>query len=101
MYQQLYPHSRSNKFCTRIFNVFDSNRDNFLDFGEFLKAIKITMTGNINDKLKCAFEIYDLNGDGKIDKSEMKKILTYIYEMLGEDKFKIGRYSRIAEKKLI
>ena len=74
MYRQLYPHSKSDKFCARIFTIFDRNKDNFLDFEEFLRAIKITMSNNVKDKLKCAFEIYDLKGDGKIDKKEMKKI---------------------------
>lgn len=100
MYKQLYPNSKSSKFCARIFEIFDCNKDNFLDFNEFLRAIKITMNGDVNDKLKCAFEIYDLKGDGKLDKKEMKKILNHIYDMLGEDNRRYRRMSKIADKKV-
>jgi Ca2+-binding EF-hand superfamily protein len=100
MYRQLYPYSRSDKFCGRIFTIFDCNKDNYLDFGEFLRAIRITMRGDINEKLKCAFEIYDLKGDGKIDKREMKKTLNSIYDMLGEDNRRYRRNSKFAEKKV-
>lgn len=100
MYRQLYPYSRSDKFCNRIFAIFDQNKDNKLDFFEFLRAIKITMNGDIRDKLKCAFEIYDLNGDGKIDKKEMKKVLNHIYDMLGEDTLKYRRHGKITDKKV-
>jgi Ca2+-binding EF-hand superfamily protein len=100
MYRQLYPHSKSDKFCARIFTIFDRNKDNFLDFEEFLRAIKITMSNNVKDKLKCAFEIYDLKGDGKIDKKEMKKILNHIYDMLGEDNKQLRHRSKFADKKV-
>jgi Ca2+-binding EF-hand superfamily protein len=100
MYRQLYPHSKSDKFCARIFTIFDRNKDNFLDFEEFLRAIKITMSNNVKDKLKCAFEIYDLKGDGKIDKKEMKKILNHIYDMLGEDNKQLRLRSKFADKKV-
>lgn len=100
MYRQLYPNSKSDKFCARIFTIFDCNKDNFLDFYEFLRAIKMTMNGDVKEKLKCAFEIYDLKGDGKIDRGEMKKILMHIYDMLGENHGRFGRNSRIADKKV-
>jgi Ca2+-binding EF-hand superfamily protein len=58
------------------------------------------MRGDINEKLKCAFEIYDLKGDGKIDKREMKKTLNSIYDMLGEDNRRYRRNSKFAEKKV-
>lgn len=100
MYRQLYPYGRSDKFCNRIFTIFDENQDNKLDFNEFLRAIKITMNGDVKDKLRCAFAIYDLNGDGKIDKKEMKKVLNHIYDMLGEDTLKYRRHGRVTDKKV-
>jgi Ca2+-binding EF-hand superfamily protein len=106
MYRQLYPHCKSTKFFERIFNTFDLNQDNFLDFGEFLNAIKNTMNGDMNEKLKCAFQIYDLKGDGKLDRHEMKKILKYIYDALGEERSKkrsrhlTRRYSKAVKRKV-
>ena len=93
MYRQLYPHSKSDKFFSRIFTIFDRNRDD-------LRAIKITINGNLQDKLKCAFQIYDLKGDGKLDRHEMKKILKYIYNMLGEDSRRTRRNSKAVQRKV-
>lgn len=95
MYHQLYPSSKSNKFCDRIFKIFDKNNDDFLDFNEFFTAITITLNGTCIDKLTCAFEIYDLKGDGVLDRNEMKIILKQIYEMLGEDNMKYSASKKV------
>lgn len=97
IYQQLYPNSRSTKFCDRIFKIFDYSERNYLDFGEFLSAITITINGTTTQKLTCAFKIYDLNSDGKLDKKELKQILSHIHEMLGENRLSS---SKIAEKQV-
>ena len=100
MYRQLYPQSKSDKFSVRIFSIFDEDGDDSLDFAEFMRAIRVTMDGNVQDKLKCAFAIYDLKGDGKIDKKEMKKVLNQIYDMFGEDSRTLRRRAKIADKKV-
>lgn len=93
MYLNLYPNSKSSKFCDRIFKIFDKNNDDYLDFNEFFNAMTVTLNGSSIDKLTCAFEIYDLKGDGVLDRSEMKAILKQIYEMLGEEnmKYNVGK----------
>ncbi|KAF8795533.1 Calsenilin like protein [Argiope bruennichi] len=35
------------------------------------------------DKLKWTFRLYDLNGDGRIDREEIREIISSIYLMLG------------------
>ena len=35
--------------------------------------------GNVEDKLKLAFDIYDYNDDGFIEKKEAEKIVLVIY----------------------
>ncbi len=57
------------------------------------------MHGNLEQKLKCAFNIYDSNGDGVIDKSEMKIVIDSIYELIGED-MKLLKRTRLSEKKV-
>jgi hypothetical protein len=48
------------------------------------------MNGNIQDKLKCAFEMYDLNGNGRVGRREMKIIVDMIFELIGEDKTNVS-----------
>ena len=89
IYKQIYPHGKPNKFSNRIFDVFDRDKDNKIDFAEFLCGLNITIHGDFDKKLKCAFEMYDLDGDGKIGKKEMKVIVDSIFELIGEDKKKL------------
>lgn len=70
------------------------------DFTEFLLAISITAQGDIRKKLQMAFKIYDMDRNGKIDKKEMEKIITAIYDLLGEDN-RTGENSPSERVKLI
>lgn len=55
------------------------------DFSEFLIAISVTAQGDIRKKLEMAFKIYDIDRNGKIDNKEMEKIITAIYDLIGEE----------------
>ena len=50
---------------------------------EFLIAVNTTTSSDITLKLKLAFDLYDSNDSGKIDQTEMAKILTAIYDIKG------------------
>ena len=65
--QNEYPHIDQN-----------SNLDNSgkIDFKEFLQAINITSQGTPERKLEMAFRMYDCNGDGSIDETEMRRIIS-------------------------
>lgn len=47
----------------------------FKDFFEFITTMGILSKGGIEDKLKLAFDIYDYNDDGFIEKKEAEKIV--------------------------
>jgi len=46
-----------------------------LNFQEFLLAIDVTSSGTPEEKLKWAFRMYDVDGNGVIDLQEMQKIV--------------------------
>jgi Ca2+-binding EF-hand superfamily protein len=67
-----------------VFTVFDTDRSGKIDFSEFLIAISVSSQGDVKKKLNLAFQMYDTNHNGKVDKKEMEKIINAIYDLLGE-----------------
>jgi Ca2+-binding EF-hand superfamily protein len=65
-------------------NVFDADHSGKIDFTEFLIAVSTSSHGNIKQKLRLGFKLYDTNNNGKIDKKEMVKLIEAIYDLNGE-----------------
>jgi len=58
----------------------DADRDGFVDLGEF-EAFHARGSGrDLDAELRDAFDVYDINGDGRISVAELSKVLARIGE---------------------
>ncbi|KAL7885376.1 hypothetical protein AOLI_G00056710 [Acnodon oligacanthus] len=68
-------------YIESIFKSFDRNKDNILDFMEFVAAVHLVLRGKLEDRLKWSFKVYDRDENGKLDRDEVKHIITIIYKI--------------------
>ncbi|KAI9522777.1 hypothetical protein NQZ68_033113 [Dissostichus eleginoides] len=52
-------------------------QDGYIDFVEYIAAVSLMLKGEINQKLKWYFKLFDQDGNGKIDKDELETIFTF------------------------
>ena len=63
-------------FLDCMFNLFDENGDGAISFCEFICGLSILcMKASPKDKLSFSFQIYDLDGDKKISRDDLKTML--------------------------
>eukprot|EP01002_Notosolenus_urceolatus_P012046 NODE_4126_length_839_cov_7.137975_g3414_i0.p1 GENE.NODE_4126_length_839_cov_7.137975_g3414_i0~~NODE_4126_length_839_cov_7.137975_g3414_i0.p1 ORF type:complete len:211 (-),score=49.79 NODE_4126_length_839_cov_7.137975_g3414_i0:78-710(-) len=68
--------AKSSVLLDRMFALFDKDSSGHIDFREFLVGLSILCDkGSKEAKLKFAFKMYDLDGDGFISKDELLKIV--------------------------
>ncbi|XP_036399980.1 guanylyl cyclase-activating protein 2-like [Megalops cyprinoides] len=68
-------------YLETIFRSFDTNKDNTIDFMEYVAALHLVLRGKLEDRLKWSFKVYDRDGNGKLDKHEVKHIIRIIYRI--------------------
>ncbi|KAF2887379.1 hypothetical protein ILUMI_18794, partial [Ignelater luminosus] len=50
----------------------------------FVQSLSILSRGSLDEKIRWAFNLYDINGDGCITREEMTDIVTAVYDLMGK-----------------
>ncbi|XP_053257487.1 calsenilin isoform X3 [Podarcis raffonei] len=73
IYAQFFPQGDATMYAHFLFNAFDVDRNGAIRFEDFVIGLSILLRGTVHEKLKWAFNLYDINKDGYITKEKMDK----------------------------
>ena len=59
----------------KAFGQFDKHNDGTINFRDFLMVVHLTSNGSAEDKLRTMFSLYDVDGNGTIEASEMERCI--------------------------
>ena len=69
-------------FCVTSAVWLLSSQDGHIDFMEYVAALHLVLRGKLEDKLRWSFKVYDRDGNGCLDKQEVKHIVTVSIQSL-------------------
>ena len=76
-------HGAPSQHLTILFNAFDKSRDGAIDAREFLTTMAVMLhPSDVEAQAALAFEAYDLNGDGRLDRHELRQVLGSLHGAL-------------------
>ncbi|XP_029316265.1 guanylyl cyclase-activating protein 2-like [Cottoperca gobio] len=68
-------------YIEHLFRSFDTNKDGNLDFMEYVAALHLVLRGKLEDKLRWSFKVFDRDGNGCLDRQEVRHIVKIIHEI--------------------
>ena len=75
VYNSLFAGDASD-FAEHVFRTFDADGSGSVNFKEFVVGLCVSGSTDLETKLKWAFTVYDIDGNGYIDKDEMRHIIS-------------------------
>ena len=82
MMAKAVPKKDARKMEKHVFRMYDSDKDGFIDFTEFMLVFHIMSDGAPEEVLSNIFRVFDVNGDGVISIKEMNKLVKDMYSLL-------------------
>uniref|UniRef100_A0A8C8WIY4 Guanylyl cyclase-activating protein 1 n=2 Tax=Felidae TaxID=9681 RepID=A0A8C8WIY4_PANLE len=68
----------TSQYVEQMFETFDFNKDGYIDFMEYVAALSLVLKGKVEQKLRWYFKLYDVDGNGCIDRDELLTIIQAI-----------------------
>uniref|UniRef100_A0A3B5K201 EF-hand domain-containing protein n=1 Tax=Takifugu rubripes TaxID=31033 RepID=A0A3B5K201_TAKRU len=81
LYRKLQVMSSGNLHVHEFKRIFGLTADGKIDFLEYVAAIHLVLRGKLEDKLRWSFKVYDRDGNGCLDKQEVRHIVKIIHKI--------------------
>lgn len=65
-------------YMENVFRSFDTNGDGHIDFMEYIAALHLILRGKLRDKLVWSFKVFDHDGNGCLEKEEVRLVIKII-----------------------
>ncbi|GCB75960.1 hypothetical protein scyTo_0016497 [Scyliorhinus torazame] len=75
----------ANAYIEQMFKTFDMNKDGYIDFMEYVAALSLVLRGKMEQKLRWYFKLYDVDGNGCIDRHELLNIIKALFVGLSSE----------------
>uniref|UniRef100_A0A8C6TGI6 EF-hand domain-containing protein n=1 Tax=Neogobius melanostomus TaxID=47308 RepID=A0A8C6TGI6_9GOBI len=62
-------------YMENVFRSFDTNGDGYIDFMEYIAAVHLILRGKLRDKLAWSFKVFDRDGNGCLDREEVRLVI--------------------------
>lgn len=63
---------------TRLFNLFDKDKDGYLSYSEFSKGMTALFNSSVEELMEFIFNLFDENRDGMITSEDIRSLFQYI-----------------------
>ncbi|XP_026325348.1 Kv channel-interacting protein 1-like [Hyposmocoma kahamanoa] len=83
IFSQFFPLGDASQYAHYVFKTIKHKQTGTVNFEEFLEILSRVARGSVQEKLSWVFTLYDVDGDGRISRSEMLAVVQAIYELLG------------------
>ncbi|CAB3386511.1 Hypothetical predicted protein [Cloeon dipterum] len=83
IYAKFFPLGDSSQYAHYVFSTLDREKCGTITFGDFMLGLSVLVKGSLQERLRWAFSLYDVNNDGCITREEMTTVITAIYDLMG------------------
>lgn len=83
-YKNLIPGDQSpdeDSYCEMVFQAFDADNNNYIDYPEFLISFWIRAKGSLRDKIDWLFNIYDTDRSNYLSQIELYRMFRLLFSV--------------------
>ncbi|XP_046384403.1 Kv channel-interacting protein 4-like [Ischnura elegans] len=85
IYAKFFPQGDSSQYAHFVFRALDKNKTGTITFSDIMLSLSILLKGSLQERIRWAFSLYDVNDDGYVTKEELTEVVTAIYDLVGEN----------------